>query len=174
MFRCFVLVVRCTHSLVSSPCTRVLFEPTTFSHHSRVLLKGMNVVVSSAAGNKIVIVIYLILFNSRLGHKLTMLLATGSYFRVGFGLKVVITLLSGLDDVFVHNSSAVSATFLGCSARSKRTLIFPLSSSLSNPTGPWRHECIDIPDSRDSRIHLKFSAEYVDGWKPNQPAPESP
>ncbi|KAI9571368.1 hypothetical protein HD554DRAFT_178059 [Boletus coccyginus] len=103
MFRCFVLVVHCTHSLVSSSCTRVLFEPTTFSHHSRVLLKGMNVVVSSAAGNKIVIVIYLILFNSRLGSKLMMLSATGSYFRVGFGLKVVLTLLSSLDDVFVHN-----------------------------------------------------------------------
>jgi hypothetical protein len=66
MFRCFVIVVHCTHSLVSFSCTRFLFGPTTFSPYSRVLLKGMDVVVSSAVGSKIVTVIYLLLFNSRL------------------------------------------------------------------------------------------------------------
>lgn len=84
MFRCFVIVVRRTHSLVSFSYARSLFEPATFSHHSRILLKGMDVIVFPAVGNKIVIVIYLLHFNSRLG----LLLATARYFRIELGLKM--------------------------------------------------------------------------------------
>lgn len=60
----------------------------------------MDVIVSSAVGNSIVIVIYLLHFNSRLG----LLLATARYFRIELGLKCFnlnALLVSNLDDVFV-------------------------------------------------------------------------
>lgn len=82
MFRCLVIVVHCTHSLVPFLYARFPFESTTFPRHSRILPKGMDVDVFSVVGDKIVIVFYFLHFNSRL------LLATARYFHIELGLKM--------------------------------------------------------------------------------------